>query len=361
MIVGLGTATTLGATPLDIISQDFSFMGAAILTTNSRTERSDRSPHVLLILTLPEAIRNQYFHGLKQAFPALSIDLVEHVDDANPYLGAADVLVTFGPHLQDKAADVFARMPNLKWVQALGTGVDNIIDCLQRRDIVVTNMHGLHGPAMSEAALLAMLALSRQMSRIVINQTNRRWERFPARLLDGKTVGIFGLGLIAEALAPRCKALGMRVVGITSAKRDVAGVDLVYHRDELLHAVRDLDYFVLLTPYSAATRGIIDDAVFNAMKEDSYLINLARGGVVDEAALLKALSGRVIAGAALDVFLTEPLPKEHPLWSADNVIITCHIGGLHDDYASQTLPIVRQNLQHFLDGRPDRMINLVAH
>jgi phosphoglycerate dehydrogenase-like enzyme len=134
----------------------------------------------------------------------------------------------------------------------------------------------------------------------------------PAQLLHDKTVGIFGVGQIAEILAPKCKAFGMRVVGVTSTPRKLAGFDRVHRREELARVIGDFDFLILLTPITPATRNSIDAGIFAAMKPTSYLINLARGGVVDEAALIEALAKERIAGAALDVFNQEPLPADHP-------------------------------------------------
>jgi phosphoglycerate dehydrogenase-like enzyme len=151
----------------------------------------------------------------------------------------------------------------------------------------------------------------------------------------------------------------MTVVGISSSKRPVAGFDQVYGRDELLAAVRDLDYLLALTPYSAATRHLVDTMIFSAMKPTSYFINLARGGVVDEEALIKALNNGQIAGAALDVFNHEPLPDDHPFWSMKNVIVTPHLGGFYDGYADRALPVVEENIRRFLAGDTGNMINVV--
>jgi phosphoglycerate dehydrogenase-like enzyme len=220
-------------------------------------------------------------------------------------------------------------------------------------------MHAIHGPPMAEAALSAMLALSRGLPRLVLNQQNRRWERWPARLLEGKTVGILGVGAIAEVLAPRCRMMGMRVVGITSSPRDIAGFDRMVPRDDLTEAVRELDYFVLLTPYSKETHHIVDARALAAMKNDAYLINLARGGVVDEDALLQVLRFGGIAGAALDVFSQEPLPEDHPFWTLPNVLITPHVSGFNDGYARQAIPVVLENIRRFLAGHTANMLNLV--
>src|SRR5262249_4899231 len=163
--------------------------------------------------------------------------------------------------------EVLRPAANLKWIQTLGTGVDNLIDLPSlRKDVVVTNVHGIHGAPVSEAALASMFALGRDLPRFVRNQDQRHWGRWPARLVDRKAVGIFGLGAIAEALAPKCKALGMRVVGISGAPRAVAGFDHVYARADLKKAVAELDYFVLLTPLTPATRGIVDADILSAMK-----------------------------------------------------------------------------------------------
>ena len=313
---------------------------------------------LLMLLAMPPEITTQYYARLRATFPGLDMHLVDHHSKVGPYIGSADILMTFGPMLTD---EVLRQATNLKWIQALGTGVDNLVDLPSlRRDVTITNIRGIHGAAVSEAAIMSMLALARDFTRVIRNQDRQFWDRWPTRLLEGKTVGILGMGVIAEALAPRCKALGMSVVGISSVKRAVAGFDRVYGRDELVSAVRDLDYVVVLTPYSPATRHIVDDAVLSAMKPTSYLVNLARGGVIDEQALIAALQNGQIAGAALDVFSQEPLPQHHPLWSMKNVIIMPHLGGFFDGYADRALPVVEENIRRFLVGDLANMINIVT-
>ena len=299
----------------------------------------------------------QYYGHLCKTFPELKIDMVDHHGKVAPHIAAADVLLTFGPMMADH---VVAAATNLKWIQALGSGVDGIVDLPSLRDeVLVTNLHGIQGPPVSEATLMAMLALSRGLPRSLRSQGERKWDRFPARLLKDKTVGIFGVGVIAAELAPKCKAFGMTVVGISSARRTVPGFDRMYARDELEQAVRELDYLVLLTPYSAATRGIVGEKVLAALKPSSYLVNLARGGVVDEAALVRVLQEGRIAGAALDVFGQEPLPAEHPFWGMDRVLITPHLGGFCDVYVDHALPVVEHNIRCFLAGQRGKMKNVV--
>jgi D-2-hydroxyacid dehydrogenase (NADP+) len=314
-------------------------------------------PRLLILLTLPTQVRDQYRVRLGQQFPELGIDMVDHYSKAAPFIADADALLTFGPMVKD---EMLRGADKLRWVQALGTGVDGIIDQpALRPEVVITNIRGIHGAPVSEAALMMMLAVSRGFADSVRDQDRHVWRRAPPRLLDGKTVGIFGVGLIAEALAPKCRALGMTVIGFTSAKRDLPGFDRMHDRGELIGLAPTLDYLVLLAPYSEATHRLIDARVFAAMKPSGYLINLARGGIVDEDALIAALEEGRIAGAALDVFQEEPLPAEHPLWSTRNVIVTPHLGGFCDVYAERALPTIEHNMACFLRGDIDKMINIV--
>jgi D-2-hydroxyacid dehydrogenase (NADP+) len=316
-------------------------------------------PNLLILLSMPEDIRNTYRDRLQREFPALTVNVCDHRSKIGPYIATADALLTFTPMMADEVVRDGAA---LKWIQTLGSGVDNLIDLPSlRKDVIVTNVHGIHGAPVSEAALSAMFALSRDVPRFVRNQDKHHWGRWPARLLSGKTVGIFGIGVIAEALAPKCKALGMQVVGISSAPRALPSFDRMVGRDELVKAVAELDYFVLLTPLTPETRGIIGAEVLGAMKPSAYLINLARGGVVDETALLEVLQRNGIRGAALDVFLEEPLPPDHPFWSCENAFITSHQGGFCDVYPDLALPTVETNMRCFLAGDFANMINVVKH
>lgn len=309
---------------------------------------------------LPAPERKCCVEFIGAEFPGINANLVEKFADIDPYIGDAEILVTFGAHLGLDASSILGRGKSLKWVMALGTGVDHIVDVPSlRAEAMVTNMHGMHGVPMTEAAILSMLALAREMPRMLRNQRESHWERYGSRLLSGKTVGIFGIGAIAEVLGPVCKAFGMEVVGITSATRQVAGFDRFYHRNDLKKAVAELDHFVILTPLTDETRNIVDADILAAMKPSAFLVNLARGGIVDEEALIAALRARRIAGAAIDVFVKEPLPPDHPFWGMENVLLSPHIGAFNADYMSQVLPFVKQNLTHYLAGNRDKMINVV--
>ena len=214
---------------------------------------------------------------------------------------------------------------------------------------------------MTEMAFMLMLALCRDLPRSLRAQAEGRWERWPAQLLENKTVGIVGVGLIAEQLAPKLKAFGMDVIGVSRSGRAVPGIDRMVRRDDLANVAGEIDFLIALVPYEDDTHCLIGAEVLRAMKPTAYLVNIARGGVVDENALLETLREGGIAGAALDTFIDEPLPGDHPFWRMENVIVTPHLGGFNDAYVGQALPQLETNLRFFLDGTPERMINVVEH
>jgi D-2-hydroxyacid dehydrogenase (NADP+) len=314
-------------------------------------------PQVLILTEVQEAMRARYRTMLLERFPQLTINVVGHHSDVCPYIAETEILLCFSPPMADH---VVAEAPKLKWIQALGTGVDNIVDLPSLRpEVLVTNVRGIHGAPVSEATLAFMLSLARDMPRSVRAQEQSKWERWPAALLANKTVGILGVGLIAEYLAPVCKALHMTVVGISSSPRPTLGFDRMVHRDDLLKIAGELDFLVALTPLSADTRGIVGEKVFAAMKPSAFLVNVARGGVVDEAALIKALESGQIAGAGLDVFSQEPLPPDNSLWKTKNVTIFSHLGGYSLGYEDRAMPTIAGNMACYLAGEPRKMINIV--
>ena len=314
--------------------------------------------NLLILLTLPEAVRLQYYNGLKSRFPKLNINIVDHHSKVSPFIEEADVLVTFGPMM---AEHVLEQAHHLKWIQALGSGVDGITNRASLKgSVIVTNLHGIHGAPVSEAALMMMMGQARHYKDMVLNQLQGAWVRkAPVGLLKGKTVTIYGVGVISAELAPKCKALGMRVLGISNAVRAVLGFDEIHTRAACETAIAQADFLVLLAPYAEETHHIINAKTFALMKKSSHLINLARGGVVNEDDLLAALNSGQIAGAALDVFAEEPLPPKHPLWSQHNVTVTPHMGGFYDAYVDEALPVIEENLKQFMAGNFSDMINIV--
>jgi len=314
-------------------------------------------PNLLILTEVQESMRARYKQMLLERFPQLTINVVGHHSQVDPYIAETDILLCFSPPMADH---VVRDAPKLKWIQALGTGVDNIVDLPSLgKGVVVTNIRGIHGAPVSEAAIAYMLSLARDMSASVHAQDRSEWRRHPSQLLAKKTVGILGVGLIAEYLAPICKALDMTVIGITGTPRETKGFDRMVARDKLTEIAPELDFLVALIPLSEETRNIVGRAAFEAMKKSSFLVNLARGGVVDEPALIEALNAGEIAGAALDVFSQEPLPPDNPLWTTKNVTIFSHLGGYSQGYEERAMPTIAHNMACYLDGRPKDMINIV--
>ena len=310
--------------------------------------------NMVVLVTIPA--QGEYYRGaIQEKAPELNLRVFNNRDEAKAAVAEADILMAFGASLK---ADFFEHAPRLKWVHALGTGVDGIVDSkFLRKDALVTSTRGIHGEPMSEAAIMFMLTLARNFRRTLVQQEQQVWHRFFPQLLYGKTLGILGVGLIAESLAPRAKALGMTVVGISRSTRKPLGFDRIVARDDLPAAVADLDFLVLLIPYEKETHHLVDARVLAAMKPTAFLINIARGGVIDEPALIRALEEERIAGAALDAYESEPLPKGHPMWTTKNTIVSPHMTGTWDGYAAACFKQFAQNYDCFVAGQPEKMIN----
>lgn len=269
----------------------------------------------------------------------------------------AQILTGLSPAIDEA---LVASLPRLEWVHALSTGVDNLLAMPNLRpEVALTTSRGIHGPQMSEMAFLLMLSCIRRFPTMLANQANGVWDRWPQPLLWGKTICIVGLGTIAEALAARCEAFGMHVTGVSDGRGTAPHVTKIYPRAQLRQAAAEADFLVVLVPYSPDTHHLIDAEIFAAMKPTAVMINLARGGCVDDLALIDALQSRTIAAAASDVFKVEPLPADNPLWRLPNLIITPHVGGNSDIYQEQALPILRRNLIAYAEGGLSRLENLV--
>src|SRR5476649_1405785 len=314
-------------------------------------------PNLLILAEVNEAVRSLYNVMLLERFPQLTINVAGHHSLVDPYIAEADILLCFSPPMADH---VVRDAKKLKWIQALGTGIDNIVDLPSLgKEVLVTNIRGIHGPPVSEATIAYMLSLARDLPRSTRAQDRSDWERWPARLLDGKTVGILGVGLIAEYLAPICKQFGMTVIGISGSPRPAKGFDRVVARSDLMKVVPEFDYLVALAPLTPETRGIVGAKLLAAMKPSAYLVNVARGGVVDEQALMAALETGTIAGAALDVFSQEPLPFDSPLWKTKNLTVFPHLGGYSEGYENRAMPTIEGNMRKFLSNDLTSMINIV--
>ena len=308
-------------------------------------------------LLIADSCAADYAEPLRVAFPDVRILTATDRSALRALIVEADGLITFGTELDAIALDC---APRLRWIQALSTGTDRISPLLSTRTgIILTSARGAHGASVSEMALLLMLALARRLPSALRHQRNHVWIRETGTLLSGKTVGIAGMGVIGAQIAARSKAFGMLTIGFGSDPATTAHFDAFHRYSELRNIANRIDMLVVVTPLRTDTIGMIDRHVFEAMKRTAFLINVGRGAVVNESDLVAALLEGRIAGAAIDTFAEEPLPIASPLWALENVIVTPHIGGLHDGYAESVLPLIKINLQFLLDGQEVEMVNQV--
>jgi phosphoglycerate dehydrogenase-like enzyme len=310
-------------------------------------------PNILII----DAHADTYAEHLCGEFAGLSVHTARDLAELPPDLSGFEVLVAFGTSIND---DVLRRLSGLTWVQSLATGVDHFLRCpYLSHDVLITSGRGIHGPMMREMAAYLMLCMSHDVLRQVADQKAHVWERRLWTLLYEKTAVVVGVGVSGTAIAEGLSAFGMRVIGVTRTPRKIAGFDDMIPTDRLIEAAAKADYLINVLPGSPENIGLFTADVFAAMKPSARFVNIGRGETVDQDALIAALRERRIAGAALDVFSTRPLPPDNPLWDMPNVVITPHIGGYVVQYEDYAMPIVIENMRRFLAGRRGDMRNVV--
>jgi phosphoglycerate dehydrogenase-like enzyme len=261
----------------------------------------------------------------------------------------AEVIVGFRP-LREGAT----RARHLRWVHSMGAGVENLCRDVAGTDIIVTNSH-VHGDVIAEHVMAMALAHARRLPVVLARQAEGRWARDGAigTVLRGRTMGIVGLGTIGTELARRAAAFGMRVWGVRrSGAPPSAGVDRVVARDRLDEVLRVADYLALTLPLTPETRGLIGARELALLPRGAFVVNVGRGGLVDEAALAEAIGAGRLGGAGLDVFEQEPLPPSSPLWRLPGVIITPHVGGSFPGFLDRAVPFFCENLKRYLTGEP---------
>ena len=239
----------------------------------------------------------------------------------------------------------------LRWLSVGGSGTDHLPRWAPER-LTVTNAAGVAADMMAEYALGTMLSFSLDLRGFARAQTQRRWIDGRVTPIEGRTLLILGLGQTGCATARRAKAMGMTVLGVRARPQPTDHVDEVHGMDALPALWSRADYILVAVPLLPTTRGLVDAAAFAAMRPGAVLIDVSRGGVVDEAALLNALENGPLKGAALDVFATEPLPESHPLWAMDNVIVTPHCSSVYDGWAEKSVQMFAENLARYRQGAP---------
>lgn len=310
------------------------------------------------LLLAERAVR---YHALLPALPpGITVVPCPGPDDALREGADARALACWG--IEPGAAGVIRRLPRLEWVHVLGAGVEGVLTPeVVEGPVVVTNSRGANAPAVAEHALAMVLALARGLHHSLRAQFEGRWARDFRRPFEvaGKTLGVLGYGHIGREVGTRAAALGMRVI---AARRQPApapggpgeaGVAFL-PVDEVL---RQADFLVVALPLTPSTRGLLNGEAIARMKPGSFLVNVARGAIVDEEALVRAIEAGHLAGAALDVFETEPLPPESPLWRLPEVILTAHQAAASPHTMGRAMALFAENLLRFARGEP--LLNVV--
>lgn len=335
------SAARIGSLPL--------FSICAVPPTHRDKEQirmTGQSPTLTIVLNHPSA--ESYARLIGGRFPHIRAIIAPDPGRLERHIDEADVLLAFR-----FPVEVFGKAKKLRWFQCTGSGVDSMFPIRDRAGhITVTNAQGIHGDLIADYVMAGVTMLHWDFRRFLREQAERKWNPHYVAPLTDKTLGIVGLGSIGATIARRAKSAGMTVVG---SKRDISvpveGVDRVFISDALQALLPLCDFVVLAVPATAETEGLIGAAEIACMRRDAFLVNIARGSVIVEAELIKALQTGAIAGAMLDVFEREPLPQDSPLWDMPNVIATPHVAGSATNYTERVFSIFADNIERFLKGQ----------
>lgn len=268
------------------------------------------------------------------------------------------------PPLDSLPISGMAWAPNLRWVQTTSSGVGPTIKNfgLAQSEVIVSTAKGVHAEPLSEFVLLAILMHVKRLRHLRSEQAAHRWQRYCGEALAGKTVVIVGAGEVGHRVAQVCKFMGMRVLAmsrrLTLSEGHARGYDGIFTRAQMAEVLSQADAVVLSVPHTPETERMFDAEMIAAMTPDAILVNIARGQVVDETALINALKDNRIGFAALDVAQTEPLPADSPLWDLPNVLISPHSASTVADENKKITDIFIHNLDCLLDDRPNDMTNV---
>ena len=293
---------------------------------------------------------------LRREFPDLRVVHLSDYTTLEQEVADADIAFT-----REMKVPQIRAAKRLKWIHSAAAAVHLLmIPEIIHSDIVVTNATSVHGPVVAEHALAMVLAIAKRMDLALKAQTQHKWLQEeiwtaepPPRDIAGSTLLIVGLGEIGRPLAQKAKALGMRVLAVREhPERGTGGADAVYATTDLLRILPEADFVMLCTPVTPQTKAAFGREQFAVMKPGAYILNVGRGALIDEPALIEALRGRRIGGAGLDVTTIEPLPADSPLWSMDNCMITPHTAGISPQLWERQYILFTDNLRRFLAGEP---------
>jgi phosphoglycerate dehydrogenase-like enzyme len=309
------------------------------------------TPSTLIALD-PAHIPTGQMERIRSAMPDGQLLITDDREKIEPLLGDIEIVAGHIP------TQWIPRMPRLRWYQQWGAGTDWLMHHpdIAKRDFILTNASGVHAIPISEHILAFLLAFARSLPAAIRAQERHQWEQDiqPAPFeLAGKTMLLIGVGAIGQRTAQVASGLGMRVLGVRhDPAKTVPGIERMFGPEQLEMALPEADFVVLTIPLTQETKGMFNARAFGKMKPSAYLINIGRGGTVNEADLIHALQAGQIAGAGLDVFENEPLPPDSPLWDMKNVIITSHYSGSTPHYDERAMAIFIDNLERYQKGQP---------
>lgn len=267
----------------------------------------------------------------------------------------AEVLVGFNPF---EKLDI-SKLPNLKWIQVLSAGINQVpLDQVKKRKITLTNNRGCYSIPIAEWTVMKILEMIKNSKEFYEKQRKKVWEVDSSLLeLYGKTVGFIGTGSIAEETAKRLQGFGVNIVGVNLSGRPNEHFHKVYKIDEMDKVIGTFDFLVIAAPYTQKTHHLVNQDVFKAMKDGVFLVNIARGSIIDEKALIDNLKSGKVKKAALDVFEEEPLPTDNPLWDMDNVIISPHNSWPSEMIPKRRYEIAHKNMKKYINN--EDLVNVV--
>ncbi len=298
----------------------------------------------------------KYLDRLKEVIPEWNIATSDNPADFKE----AEIVLSWDKVHKDILIE---ENSNLRWIQVWSAGVNGLpLDRLERKGVSVTSANGVHSFPITETIFALMLGLTRKIHTYVRQQTEKKWDNADLKLeIHQKTIGIIGVGEIGQETAKIAKAFEMKVLGVRHSGKDTSYVDKMYTPHQLAELLPQCDYVVITLPLTEETNGMFTAQQFKEMKQSAFLINIGRGPIIIEQDLINALQHKEIAGAGLDVFETEPLPKDSPLWEMENVIVTPHSAGATEQYDQRVIEdIFIPNLKEYLTSAKP-YINLVDY
>lgn len=309
-------------------------------------------------LLLPDHLMDRLAERVCQIAPDCDLVPITTEGAIAEDLGEAEVLFLRWGLEPETFQRLVASIPRLRWVHTISAGVDHVLHAgLIDSEVILTNASGVFDTPIAETVLAYMLAVVKRLPEFLDQQRAHRWHYLPLREMSGLAVGIVGLGAIGSGVARRCRGFDMRVLGLRRHPGPSEVADEVFPPERLHDLLARSDFVVISLPLTSETEGLIGGPELAAMKPDAWLINVARGAIVDEAALIEALQEERIGGACLDVFCEEPLPEDSPLWDLPNVIVTPHNSWASPHLRDREAELFLENLRRYVAGEP--LLNVV--